>query len=81
MKIVNFRMKTEALETVRNPPFRELRKKLAAYLSSWSEVLRGHCQSHLCLSRWNLIIPKVPSLCLWMRTSDGPQLVSGYQSR
>lgn len=64
MKIVDFRMKTEALETVRNPPFRELSKN---YENNWphicpreTEASYGHRQIHLCFSRWSLIDPGSP---------------------
>lgn len=57
-------MKTEALETVRNPPFRELSKN---YENNWphiclreTEASYGHRQIHLCFSHWSLIDPGSP---------------------
>lgn len=58
-------MKTEALETVRNPPFRELSQN---YENNWphicpreTEASYGHRQIHLCFfSRRSLVDPGSP---------------------
>lgn len=71
MKIVDFREKTEALETVRKPPFRELSEKLREQLAAFfffnpreTEAPHGRRQIHLRrLFCWTLGILDVPLLC------------------
>lgn len=69
MKIVDFREKTEALETVRKPPFRELstncENQLAAFFCPReTEGPYGHGQIHLGLPCWILSILDAPSALL-----------------